>query len=74
LSRSDVIIISTTAGKLLAAFSTISVTLARKFVIAVVKLLPTGEDFASHVYPCYTSHRKETIMTNNPPSAQIKPG
>ncbi len=32
------------------------------------------EDFASHVYPCYTSHRKETIMTNNPPSAQIKPG
>ncbi|STG51097.1 lactaldehyde dehydrogenase [Escherichia coli] len=50
-----------------------AVTLARKFVIAVVKLLPTGEDFASHVYPCYTSHRKETIMTNNPPSAQIKP-
>ncbi|AXM04247.1 hypothetical protein DKG79_20235 [Escherichia fergusonii] len=66
------------AGELSAIFSTISkfaifeivlvisVILARKFVIAVVKLSLTGEDLASHVYPCYTSHSKETIMTNNP--------
>ncbi|XPE48827.1 hypothetical protein ACNKHL_21830 [Shigella flexneri] len=51
-----------------------SVTLARKFVIAVGKAVTRLARLRHHVYPCYTFHRKETIMTDRPPQHRLEPG